>query len=213
MPIYEVRPERGMGRSRVLHRNLLMSCVQLPFEMPPQTPEEDDRRKQTNTMSHALGPIDSDNESEDEYNIHYEPLQPCAATTEEHVEPQCRPQPTQTVMDTTETLIYAPQPTGGALEKALTVVVDHPEDEELNLVDDHTNAPPQMSASAGPGESAYRLPRRQRRPPKCTTYDQLGVPSCCSIQPQLLPVYTAPRVPPMQLQYFQPSCMYGIQQA
>lgn len=46
---------------------------------------------------------------------------------------------------------------------------------ELNLVHDQTNAPPPISALAGPEESAYRLPSRERQPPKRTTYDQLGV--------------------------------------
>lgn len=34
-PIYEVRPEQGKGRSRVLHRNLLMPCDCLPLEIEP----------------------------------------------------------------------------------------------------------------------------------------------------------------------------------
>lgn len=29
LPVYEVRPEKGKGRSRALHRNLLMSCDHL----------------------------------------------------------------------------------------------------------------------------------------------------------------------------------------
>ena len=34
MPVYEVRPENGGGRSRVLHRNLLLPCSYLPVEAP-----------------------------------------------------------------------------------------------------------------------------------------------------------------------------------
>lgn len=37
-PVYEVKPERGTGRARVLHRNMLMSCNSLPFEEPVETP-------------------------------------------------------------------------------------------------------------------------------------------------------------------------------
>ena len=33
-PVYEVRPENGKGRIRVLHRNLLMQCDSLPIEGP-----------------------------------------------------------------------------------------------------------------------------------------------------------------------------------
>lgn len=41
LPVYEVRPERGRGRSRVLHRNLLMSCDNLPFEPERNIPGRD----------------------------------------------------------------------------------------------------------------------------------------------------------------------------
>ena len=34
MPVYEDRPESGGGRSRVLHRNLLLPCSYLPVEAP-----------------------------------------------------------------------------------------------------------------------------------------------------------------------------------
>ena len=32
MPVYEVKPETGNGRSRVLHRNLLLPCSYFPAE-------------------------------------------------------------------------------------------------------------------------------------------------------------------------------------
>ncbi|KAL9976592.1 hypothetical protein ACROYT_G013913 [Oculina patagonica] len=34
MPVYEVKPESGNGRSKVLHRNMLLPCSYLPVETP-----------------------------------------------------------------------------------------------------------------------------------------------------------------------------------
>ena len=33
MPVYEVRPENGGGRSRILTRNLLLPCSNLPLRL------------------------------------------------------------------------------------------------------------------------------------------------------------------------------------
>lgn len=35
-PIYVVKPERGTGRGRIFHRNMLMPCNALPLEEPAQ---------------------------------------------------------------------------------------------------------------------------------------------------------------------------------
>ena len=37
-PVYDVRPESGQGRSRTLHRNLLLPCDQLPSEQWQELP-------------------------------------------------------------------------------------------------------------------------------------------------------------------------------
>lgn len=47
VPIYELRPEHGKGRSRVIHRNLVLPCDQLPFEtegLPPEKTKRKDAR-------------------------------------------------------------------------------------------------------------------------------------------------------------------------
>lgn len=43
MPVYEIRPERG-GKSRTVHRNLLLTCDSLPVEIPAR--KEQNKRKQ-----------------------------------------------------------------------------------------------------------------------------------------------------------------------
>ncbi|KAK0156234.1 hypothetical protein N1851_000487 [Merluccius polli] len=35
--VYELKPEQGRGRSRILHRNILLPCDHLPLETQPKT--------------------------------------------------------------------------------------------------------------------------------------------------------------------------------
>ena len=36
-PVYEVKPEAGSGGSRILHRNLLLPCNDLPIDIPSKS--------------------------------------------------------------------------------------------------------------------------------------------------------------------------------
>lgn len=86
LPIYEVRPERGKGRFIVLRRNLLMSCDHSPFETQLEMTKSD-KRKQGHQS--ALWPQECDEDSGDEYDLHYEPLpvpMPPSVTNERHTE-------------------------------------------------------------------------------------------------------------------------------
>lgn len=103
------------------------------------------------------------------------------------------------------------QPPGGEqLEESNAPAGNLPEEDSLP-------ASPSSSA-AEPEEPHYQLPRRERRPSRRMTYDQLGTPSCYSVQPnaQMLPAYQAPGLvswlQPLQPNHFQPFFMYGLQQ-
>ena len=39
-PVYEVRPENGSGRARILHRNLILPCDSLPVAEPQRPHRE-----------------------------------------------------------------------------------------------------------------------------------------------------------------------------
>lgn len=227
LPIYELRPEKGRGRSRVLHRNLLMSCDHLPFETQPEMTKDDKSQKKRRHQPESE-PLDSDEDSGDEYDLHHEPLQvPTSPTVPEErdAEParewEHRPPP---VKQTVAVPVPDTQPAQPLVEKRLeetTTVKDLPAEEmnlpAENLPDDRPpSAFPSLTAAAEPEEPAYQLPQRERHPPRRITYDQLGIPSCYSIQPQLFPVYSAPGMvpwlPSLQQCYFQPPYMYGLQQ-
>ena len=64
-PVYGVRPENGKGRSRVLHRNLLMQCDCLPFEGPTVAPKRRTRRERNNRRQTEVVSVQSSSESEE----------------------------------------------------------------------------------------------------------------------------------------------------
>lgn len=70
-PVYEVKPERGTGRGRILHRNMLMPCHALPVEKPAQCtvggqkPHSQQRKTQTKTKTPQI-PADSESSDEEE---------------------------------------------------------------------------------------------------------------------------------------------------
>ena len=45
LPIYEIRPESGKGRSRTLHRNMLFQCDELPVDRPVEERKKKFRKK------------------------------------------------------------------------------------------------------------------------------------------------------------------------
>lgn len=230
LPIYEVRPERGKGRSRVLHRNLLMSCDHLPFETQPEV-AKNDKTKQGRMHKPASQPQESDEDSGDEYDLHYEPLQvttpPVVARERDAgpaMEPDCEPQQVEQRVREAVPVAVPAQPLGEEQREELSTSVQQLPGEDVNLparnLPDHSpNTSASSSAAAEPEEPTYQLPQRERHPPRRMTYDQLGIPSCYSIQspPQLLPAYPVPGLvpwlPPLQPYYLQPPCMYGFQQA
>ena len=57
MPVYEVRPESGGGRSRVLHRNLLLRCSYLPVEAPIRSVQAKVHRKALEKLPNGSLPL------------------------------------------------------------------------------------------------------------------------------------------------------------
>lgn len=67
-PVYEVKPEGGKGRSRVLHRNLLLPCDSLPMEMELRTQPRTKRKVDKPT---SVRRDDSSSEEDDDGCSHW----------------------------------------------------------------------------------------------------------------------------------------------
>ena len=74
IPVYEVQPENGNGRVKVLHRNMLLPCDGLPSQEPPSAPiskppKKQYRKKVTERLPNPDGneTTDTDSDSEREY--------------------------------------------------------------------------------------------------------------------------------------------------
>uniref|UniRef100_A0A3B5AJZ5 Integrase catalytic domain-containing protein n=1 Tax=Stegastes partitus TaxID=144197 RepID=A0A3B5AJZ5_9TELE len=219
MPVYEVRPERGKGRSRVLHRNLLMPCDHLPFETQPE-PAQNNRLKLKKSHQPTPKPDKSDEDSGNEYELHYEPLASFTGPAdrslgelEEGLEHRHSAAEETVDMPSHEPMS---QHLRGELQQERSSLVDG-----VNLpggdipVEHSPHAPSSLNPVSEPEVSTHNLPQRERRPPKRMTYDQLGIPSCYNIQPQVPPIYQLPGLvpwlPTSQPYYFQPPLMYGLQ--
>uniref|UniRef100_A0A8C2FHY4 Gypsy retrotransposon integrase-like protein 1 n=1 Tax=Cyprinus carpio TaxID=7962 RepID=A0A8C2FHY4_CYPCA len=72
-PVYEVRPEREKGKSRVIHRNLLLPCDFLPLEreksdrLRSQNARNTTKRNKIDRDKNTQFPVHSESESEEEY--------------------------------------------------------------------------------------------------------------------------------------------------
>lgn len=221
LPIYEVRPERGKGRSRVLHRNLLMSCDHLPFDKEPETDKTvRQTQKKRDKPVKDIGKSD-DEDSGDEYSFYYGPPHqpPVPHSSDPPIETSNREPPAvRHKPPAPANAAPPPEPPGGdQLEAPEPPAEDTASEETDSAAGDRPDSPlPAPASPAEPEEPTPQRPQRERHPPRRMTYDQLGIPSCYSVQPtpQLYPFYPGlvPWLPVMQPYYAQSPSMYGLQQ-
>ncbi|KAI3354978.1 hypothetical protein L3Q82_004774 [Scortum barcoo] len=180
LPVYEVRPERGKGRSRVLHRNLLMPCDHLPFEKQPELAKHD-QSKQKKKHQPAFQPQESDEDSGDEYDFHREILPFTtvpAATDENYTRPEMEPghmAPPVRQGDEVPVLVSLPaQPLG----------IEHLKDPKIsaaNLTDEEINLPARSLSDEEINLPAGNLPDddpQREEEESCVTVEEQ--PSCCA---------------------------------
>ena len=85
-PVYEVKPDVGTGGNRILHRNLLLPCNNLPVDIPrkqilkrERRAQKDECRKVQQTPAAPVDDLLYGTSSDDEYkkNLHEPPLCAC----------------------------------------------------------------------------------------------------------------------------------------
>lgn len=209
VPIYEIKPEQGKGRSRVLHRNLLMPCDHLPLEVDP-TPRSKSKRRQPQENSSVPANRREESELESESDSeYYVPVEPCQLGKQQSSYDQRQEEATiqtsspelpahQHISDNSALLQLdleqlpsaeaeqvVPTPAQVPVKEHSSELLGNQMENELSA---RENLPvketEEMESSDGPVEvqREYQYSGRQRRPPKQFTYDSLGTPTCYKVQ-------------------------------
>ena len=187
IPVFEIKPERG-GRSRTVHRNLLLPCDSLPVETP-ETGEQDKRkrglRQNKGRVQEQPQLQETDMDSEDEGELvwrfshqhnfkgrDYLPT-PETETSERQVEAQqasdSEPE-IQAVEEEEEPELQTTHDRQDLREQQKEQTADDEEQHQQGDRDSDTD-----SGSSPLGQHIH--PPRERRRPRMLTYDTLGQPT------------------------------------
>ena len=160
MPVYEVQPESGNGRTRVLHRNLLLPCSFLPVETHLKSPRRHltvskrTHRRQT-PKEETSGTIDEDipGSTPDQLQEYYE-------STRNDTEDSCGTVPELVEQDTYPCPVDGPDSEGE---------VEDPEPPSGTIGNE--------AAHGAPIQQSQSQSQRVSKPPLMMTYDVMGQPS------------------------------------
>ena len=159
-PVYEVQPEKGQGKTRVLHRTMLMPCDYLGLEETAIDETSQNKRKpkhpikQNDVKDDTTHGLDSDDDSDEEFPT-FEPCQ-----IQETREEVCSAEPTVAVEDIAETDATREEVEDQRQESEVQSSIAEPTSIDDNIAEEDT----------------CERPRRTRNPPTRLVYNQLGRP-------------------------------------
>ena len=172
-PVYEIKPETGPGRARILHRNLLLPCNHLPVDVASKTPHRQKPRKEIrrkrNQAPTTLVEESSDDESE-HYELNFQPERQPELQTDHSAEPvsEDTARESATVSDR------------GEEEDGCSADEEHPPVEETAPLPEASEIEARPSTPGNTSQEGASIaesrPQRDRRPPAVLTYDTLGNP-------------------------------------
>ena len=158
MPVYEVKPETGIGRSRVLHRNMLLPCSYLPAETltPSKNRQAVSKRVNKQEASRKETSIATDEDISSLTPCQLQELYASKHCQAEHIAPD-----------------LVERETGTGTEEEPCQGNEQDSTEEVGNVE--------QRAKVTDDEATDNLPLRQSqrlsRPPLRMTYDAMGQPS------------------------------------
>lgn len=157
IPVYQLRPEKGKGRSRILHRNLLLSCDHLPLETSVQP------RATQRSVEEVQEAEKSEEEDDDDEYYPVQPQQQSRLCSPETVNPVCTTTPQELECIQSEENMPSEQ----EREQGLTNQEETlPELEDNHIEDSPVEAAVPSPVLSVPSYEELQRPRRQHRRPK-----------------------------------------------
>uniref|UniRef100_A0AAV2JMK3 Uncharacterized protein n=1 Tax=Knipowitschia caucasica TaxID=637954 RepID=A0AAV2JMK3_KNICA len=181
-PVYVIKPERGPGKTRVIHRNLLLPCDYLPIEDMLQKPKPVQRKISVRRAEDKTSDTeDSDSEAEWQVIISEPiessaPAKPRRRTNAEEFHPQQTPRHRDTSIKEEHHSGRAPegQLSSDDVRGVEQAAMEQDEPGDGCVVDE---CPAASSDEADEPATLRQYPSRFRKPPKTFTYNTLGQPS------------------------------------
>lgn len=199
-PVYEVIPEMG-GKSRIVHRNLLLPCDSLPVEELPFMKEHCKQKRkapQINRQQRQPSEVDTDSDSEDEgYTLTYQPTL-ASSGTDRATTPHAELEPSGQVPIVNKhhdhpgegEFLEPERLEDGLQQEWLTISAGEDESEPDGARAEDSGLEQEVEDNAPEKESDYKdapqspqrptYPQRERRQPKMLTYEQFGEPTVIS---------------------------------